>query len=79
MKVHSRHVLDTSDLEADGHKERADDGAEVWHFTLAGPEGSGPLHVDYMLPTSACNGRLVWRRGESELLVWDADTDLDFT
>ncbi|KAH7707833.1 hypothetical protein AAVH_24924 [Aphelenchoides avenae] len=79
MKVHSRQVLDTSDLENDGRKDRDDDGATVCHFTFPGPGDSEPLDIEYTQPTPARNGRLVWRRGESNLLVWDTDTDLDFT
>lgn len=79
MKVHSRQLLDTSDMEADGRKDRDDDGATFWHFNLPGSGSSEPLDIEYAQPTTARNGRLVWRRGESELLVWDTDTDLDFT
>lgn len=79
MKVHTRQMLDTGDMQANGRKEREDEGATVWHFTLRGPGDSGPLDIEYMLPTSARNGRLVWRRGESKLLVWDVNVGLDFT
>ncbi|KAH7704219.1 hypothetical protein AAVH_28589 [Aphelenchoides avenae] len=79
MKVHSRQMLDISGLEAGGRKDLDDNGATIWHFTLPGPGDSEPLDIEYTQPTSARNGRLVWRRGESKLLVWDVDTDLDFT